>query len=91
MFSKGWCDACDVHPIVSELVVACFGVAEIIAVVINSDSPEGHLPMDFFDHCLNRHVTSQMLLVSSPYSVASTNSPLKRSLNLLEPCSISYL
>jgi hypothetical protein len=62
-FSRGWCDGRDLKLLIVEMIVACFGIADIIAVVINSDSPEGHLPMDFFANCPNRNVTSQMLLV----------------------------
>jgi hypothetical protein len=62
-FSRGWCDGRDLKSLIVEMIVASFGIADIIAVVINSDSPEGHLPMDFFANCPNRNVTSQMLLV----------------------------
>ena len=62
-FSRGWCDGRDLKTLIVEMIVASFGIADIIAVVINSDSPEGHLPMDFFANCPNRNVTSQMLLV----------------------------
>lgn len=29
----------------------------------SSDSPEGHLPPDFFNHCPERHVSAQLLLL----------------------------
>ena len=64
MFTNGWCDESDANVIISDLIVTCFAISDIIAVVINSDSPEGHLPSDFFSNCHDRNATSQMLLVS---------------------------
>jgi hypothetical protein len=74
MFAKGWCDDRDVRPLVRGLISDCFSLADLVAVVINSDSPEGHLPMDFFQHCPDRNVTSQMLLVSFLGVVGSATS-----------------
>ena len=71
MFSKGWCDGRDLRPVINQLIQTSFKIADVIKIVLNSDSPEGHLPMDFFAQCPERNVTSQMLLVIFFFTLVS--------------------
>jgi hypothetical protein len=35
------------HSLIDEVVTMCFRLSEVVSPVVNSSSPEGHLPVDF--------------------------------------------
>ena len=45
----------------SDILEICFDITEIISVVLNSDSPEGHLPMDLESASPGSNITGKFL------------------------------